>query len=308
MDVVSDAIAVMRTGQPSATRAAAGRSWRLRFAPYRGAGFHVLLRGHCWLFPEEGDPIEMSVGDVVVLSRGSGHDLSDTAGGSARDAVPFERWDGRAPDARAPVVSELLCGKYRLDSSRAHPLMAELPEVLHVPAGAGRHPQLQAVVGLLGHEMQHRDPGHDAALSGLLDLLLVYVLRGWLTDRPDVAWSRALTDPVVAAALQALHEDPARPWSIATLGERVGLSRAPLTRRFTALVGRPPMAYLAWWRMTSAARLLRETDLPLASIAAQVGGYRSAYAFSHAFKRQFGCPPGQYRATATSAELPAQAM
>jgi AraC-like DNA-binding protein len=308
MDVVSDAIAVMRTGRPSATRAVAGRSWRMRFAPYCGAGFHVLLRGHCWLFPEEGEPIPMSAGDVVVLSRGSAHELSDSASGSGLAAVPFETWNGRGVEAEEPVVSELLCGKYRLDSSRAHPLMAELPEVLHVPAGAGRHPQLQATVDLLSHEMQRHDPGHDAALPGLLDLLLVYVLRGWLTDRPDVAWGRALTDPVVAAALAALHEDPAHPWSIATLGDRVGLSRAALTRRFTALVGRPPMAYLAWWRLTSAARLLRESDLPLASVAAQVGGYTSAYAFSHAFKRQFGCPPGQYRAAATPPDLLDQAM
>jgi len=308
MDVVSDAIAVMRTGRPSAARAVAGRTWRMRFAPYCGAGFHVLLRGNCWLFPEQGEPIPMSAGDVVVLSRGRAHDLSDTATGSRLDAVPFERWDGRGTGAQGPVVSEVLCGKYRLDSSRAHPLMAELPEVLHVPAGAGRHPQLQATVELLSHEMQGRGPGHDAALPGLLDLLLVYVLRGWLTDRPDVAWSRALTDPVVAAALEAMHDDPAHPWSIATLGAQVGLSRAALTRRFTALVGRPPMAYLAWWRLTSAARLLRESDLPLASVAAQVGGYRSAYAFSHAFKRQFGCPPGQYRSGAPPSELPAQAM
>jgi AraC-like DNA-binding protein len=268
----------------------------------------VLLRGHCWLFPEEGEPIPMSAGDVVVLSRGSAHELSDSASGSGLAAVPFETWNGRGVEAEEPVVSELLCGKYRLDSSRAHPLMAELPEVLHVPAGAGRHPQLQATVDLLSHEMQRHDPGHDAALPGLLDLLLVYVLRGWLTERPDVAWGRALTDPVVAAALAALHEDPAHPWSIATLGDRVGLSRAALTRRFTALVGRPPMAYLAWWRLTSAARLLRESDLPLASVAAQVGGYTSAYAFSHAFKRQFGCPPGQYRAAATPPDLLDQAM
>ncbi len=307
MDVVSDAIAVMRTGRPSASMAVAGRSWRMRFAPYCGAGFHVLLRGHCWLFPEQGEPIPMSARDVVVLSRGIGHDMSDTATGSARDAVPFERWDGQGADPQGPVVSELLCGKYRLDSSRAHPLMAELPEVLHVPAGAGRHPQLQATVDLLSHEMQRRDPGHDAALPGLLDLLLVYVLRDWLTDRPDVAWSRALADPVVAAALQALHQDPAYPWSIETLGDRVGLSRAALTRRFTPLVGRPPMAYLAWWRMTSAARLLRESDLPLASVASQVG-YRSAYAFSHAFKRQFGCPPGQYRSSDDPARAASQAM
>jgi AraC-like DNA-binding protein len=94
--------------------------------------------------------------------------------------------------------------------------------------------------------------------------------------------------------LEALHAAPARPWRIEDLAAVVGLSRATLARRFTAVTGQSPMAYLAWWRMTLAARLLRDTDLPLPGIARQVG-YGSAYAFSHAFKRQFGLAPGRYR-------------
>jgi AraC-like DNA-binding protein len=79
------------------------------------------------------------------------------------------------------------------------------------------------------------------------------------------------------------------------LAERAGLSRATLARRFTALTGQPPMTYLTWWRMTTAARLLRDTDQPLPAIARQVG-YGSPFAFSHAFTRQFGLAPGRYRA------------
>jgi transcriptional regulator GlxA family with amidase domain len=46
--------------------------------------------------------------------------------------------------------------------------------------------------------------------------------------------------------------------------------------------------------MTSAAHLLRDSDRPLPAIAAEVG-YGSPFAFSHAFKRQFGLTPGRYR-------------
>ncbi|HEY2791334.1 MAG TPA: helix-turn-helix transcriptional regulator, partial [Micromonosporaceae bacterium] len=134
-------------------------------------------------------------------------------------------------------------------------------------------------------------------VSGLLDLLLVYVIRTWLDEHAQEGWPRALRDREVAAALTALHSDPAAPWRIEDLAAHVGLSRATLARRFTALTGQPPMAYLTWWRMTTAARLLHRTDLPLPAIAREVG-YGSPFAFSHAFKRHFGSTPGHYRAGA----------
>lgn len=110
-------------------------------------------------------------------------------------------------------------------------------------------------------------------------------------------WPAALNDPVVAAALRVLHEDPAEAWSNERLAARVGVSRATLARRFTALVGRPPMAYLGWWRLTRAAALLRDTQEPLDTIARRVG-YSSQYALSHAFSRLFGTTPGRYRTRA----------
>ncbi|MFB9711739.1 helix-turn-helix transcriptional regulator [Streptosporangium sandarakinum] len=75
---------------------------------------------------------------------------------------------------------------------------------------------------------------------------------------------------------------------------RPSLSRAAFARRFTHLVGQPPLTYLTWWRMTTAARLLRASDAPVNTIAQQAG-HSSQYTFTHAFKRQYGSPPGSYR-------------
>lgn len=296
MDVVSDAIAVMRTGQPSSARAAIDSPWSLGFAPYDGAGFHVVLRGGCRVFPDSGEPpVTLGVGDVVLFPRGGGHVLTDTAADEPRNTVPFERW---RPGEPVDGGTELLCGKYRLDRGRAHPLLAELPDVIAVAAGAGRHPELGAAVGLLGAEVRRERSGTGAVVTALLDVLLVYLLRAWFDERAEAGfsqgWTAALTDPVVAAALHALHEDPGKPWSVAALAGLAGTSRATLARRFTALVGRSPMAYLTWWRMNRAARLLRESDLPLAGIATR-SGYESPFAFAHAFKRAFGVAPGRYR-------------
>lgn len=287
MDVLSDAIAAVRVGRPTSNRLRAGPDWCYRFAPYEGAGFHVLLRGSGWLVPDDGEPVTLGPGDAVLVPHGSAHVLSSTP--DAAGAVPFE-----TAVAEPAGRTEFLCGKYRLSHARQHPLLASLPEVVHLPAEVGRHPDLRAAIDLLGVEVSERRPGSATVLTGLLDVLLVYLIRAWLTDHPDPGWPRALRDPEVAAALEALHEHPEAPWRIEDLAARVGLSRATLARRFTALTGRPPMAYLTWWRLTTAARLLQDTDLALPSIAAKVG-YASPFAFSHAFKRQFGTAPGGFR-------------
>ncbi|MFI9384329.1 AraC family transcriptional regulator [Kutzneria sp. NPDC052558] len=274
MDVVSDVITVLRTGRSSSNRTSVDARWQVPFEAYEGAGFHILLRGTCSLISDVADPVRLGVGDVVLLPHGSAHGLAG---------------DG----------TELLCGKYRLDRSRPHPLLSGLPEIIHLPATVGRHPELRAAIDLLGTEVEADRSGRDAVVSGLLDLLLVYMLRAWLEDNPTACWSQALSDPAVAGALRAIHDDPARPWTVPELAAAVGHSRATLARRFVALVGQPPMAYLTWWRMTRAARLLRDSDAPLSAIARQVG-YESPFAFSHAFKRLFGQSPNQYRLSEVS--------
>ncbi|MGX9883519.1 AraC family transcriptional regulator [Streptomyces sp. NPDC002276] len=296
MDVVSDAISAVRTGQPSSNRLRVGGSWSTRLAPYEGAGFHVVLAGSCRLVPDGGgEPVALGAGDVVLLPHGAGHVLADPSGDAAR-AVPFEEM--RRPVGDGPEV-ELLCGKYRLDRSRTHPLMAELPEVVHLPNRVGHHPELRAAVDLLAQELDERRPGACLALPSLLDLLLIYMVRAWMSEAETGSWPSVLSDPVTTAALRALHSDPAAPWTNDRLAAAAGVSRATLARRFTALVGRAPMAYLTWWRLTLAATRLRDTDASLATVAREAG-YGSPYALSHAFSREFGVTPGKYRESGTA--------
>ncbi|MFF7637276.1 AraC family transcriptional regulator [Kitasatospora sp. NPDC008050] len=326
MDVLSDAISAVRVGRPIARRVTLGGTWCGRLAGYEGAGFHTVLRGSCWLLPDDGSaPVVLGPGDTVLLPHGTGHVLADAPAGrhALERAVLFDDLladppaltapDAPAPNppaSDAPGAVELLCGKYRLDHSNPHPLLAELPSVVRLPDRPGRHPELRAAIELLAREVGTGAPGAGVTVPALLDLLLAYLVRAHLADQreaaPDPAdgtgkplpgWPAALADPVVAAALHALHEAPDRPWSNEQLAASAGVSRATLARRFTALVGRPPMAYLGWWRMTRAAALLRDTRAPIETIARQVG-YGSPYALSHAFTRTFGTTPGRYRARA----------
>ena len=301
MDVLSDALAAMRTGRPRSVRTEASAPWGLRFQPVVGASFHVVLQGTCWLIPAQRAPIPLAPGDVVFLRSGRGHGLADSPATPLASFQP-EQAGTASPIGRLRIPGPgprtvLLCGAYQLDQTRPHPLLRDLPEILHLPARLGRRTDLQAAVELLGAELEGARPGADAIVPALVDALLLYILRSWLESRSQEAaggWAAALADPAVAAALRSMHRDPARPWTVGELGAQAGLSRAPFARRFTALVGEPPLTYLTRWRMALAGRLLRETDLPLAAVAERVG-YASEFAFARAFKRAYGTAPGQYR-------------
>jgi AraC-like DNA-binding protein len=289
MDVLSDAVTAMRTGKPHSARVRHPVPFGRRFAAVGGAGFHVVLEGTCWLTPESGPPLALGVGDVAFLPRGNAHGLSDsptTPLSSAPTALPDDEDD-------LAGTSVLLCGAYLLDRSRTHPLLEDLPDVIHLPARVGTNPELRAAVDLLGVELLRSRPGADAMVPALLEVLLLQILRAHYAES-GTGWAAALRDPAVAAALRAIHGDLARAWTVGELAGLAGLSRAAFARRFGALVGRPPLGYLTWWRMTVAAGLLRDGELPLAAIARRVG-YASEFAFAHAFKREFGIAPGGYR-------------
>jgi AraC-like DNA-binding protein len=138
-------------------------------------------------------------------------------------------------------------------------------------------------------------------LDRLIDILLIQVLRQWLQTSTftEASWLRGMTDPVVEAALSAIHADPARNWDLNELAAMAHVSRATLSRKFTSLVGVSPAAYLTSWRMDLAAQRLRETEESAQDIAHAVG-YTSEFAFSRAFSRSFHQPPRRYRESARS--------
>ncbi len=296
MDVLSDAVTTMRTGRPHSNRYRLGAPWGLRFPPTDGAGFHIVLGGTCWLLPADAEPLRLTTGDIVFLPHEPGHALANDPGSPLTEFRLGGR-DREDDPGTGGAVTELLCGAYLLDRSRAHPLLADLPDIVHLPAHVGRHPRLRTAVDLLGAELAEPRAGATASVSALLELLLLYMLRAWFDDQSTgspTGWPAALADRAVSAALHAMHADPAAPWTVRELGARAGLSRTVFAQRFTALVGRPPLAYLTWWRMTMAAKLLRATDAPLSTVARRCG-YSSEFAFAKTFKREFGIAPGAFR-------------
>jgi AraC-like DNA-binding protein len=275
----------------------------------------AILRGTPWVVPSTGDAVRLDAGDIAVLRGPDAFTFADdprtpiqvvvepgprrtTAAGIELPEVSdmgVRTWvnDTRTCDDGADDSSELLIGKCRGPGEIATRLLSALPPLLVIPRST--HGE-SALVSLLAEEAARNEPGQDLVLERLLDLLLVAILREWFT-RPDTdapPWYRANADPVVGPVLRLIHSNPGHPWTVAALAGRIGVSRATLARRFTDLVGMPPMGYLTEWRIDLAADLLKNSDTTIDSIARQVG-YGSAFAFSAAFKRARGVSPQRHR-------------
>ncbi|WP_214404134.1 AraC family transcriptional regulator [Pseudonocardia lacus] len=264
----------------------------------------AVVRGTVWVAGDGGPWVRLDAGDVGV-ARGPGHyTMADDPASPPQvvvkpgqqcypigipDAYPIDlgvRTWGTDPDGPISTV----CGAYEQPGAVSQRLLDALPPLFTLSAAELASP----LVGLLATEVGRDDPGQEAVLDRLLDLLVITVLRTWFDRTAAPAWYSAHRDPLVGRALRRLHDEPARPWTVASLAADVGVSRAALARRFTEAVGEPPMSYLAGWRLALAADLLREPDATVAGVARQVG-YASPYALSTAFKRVRGVSPREHR-------------
>ncbi|MQM28213.1 AraC family transcriptional regulator [Glycomyces albidus] len=312
MDVLSDVMAVLRTGRPFAARFARTAPWSdHRSGRPNGFGVQIMVRGSAVATAEGGETFRLGPGDVLLVPHGGAHlvaDSPDTPPGPRCE--PGSEFPGaviRADDPDATHV--MLCMAYELAPNRTHPIIGTLPEFVHLPADPAARPELAGAIAMLDNELAAELRGGDTLVPALLDAILMYLLRALLGERTAecgfAGWAAALADRSIAAALEAVHAEPARQWTVASLGAVAGLSRSAFSRRFTELVGQPPLAYLTSWRLTVAARLLADTDAPLAVVARQVG-YASEFAFAAAFKRDFGLPPGQFRRQVPACEPAAE--
>ncbi len=290
IDVLSDAVAALTVAPALSVQLRTRTPWGLRFGGRRGFGFHVVVHGECLLLREGARPMVLRAGDVVLMPGGAVHALADSVASEPVELVVdrrVERVTVGGEGAETVVVS----GAYRIEAGLRHPLLAGLPDVVHLPGP--RQDRLGAAVELLAAEIEARDPGGDAIVTALVDALLIYILRAW-HDGNATGWTAAMADQAIGHTLHRMHSDPAEPWTVDRLAAEIGVARATFIRRFTRLVGEPPLTYLTRWRMITAARLLRRDRAPLAAVARAVG-YRSEFAFAKAFKREYGIAPGAYR-------------
>lgn len=277
--------------------------------------FHGVAKGACWAAIEGSPPVRLEAGDIVMFPQGDGHTISSAPGLEAErmdigmfftprppqlpfalqangDGVMTARLDGGGRSE-----STIVCGFLGCDARPFNPLLAALPRILHMPGiAADGNSWLAHFLRAAVEESNRRRPGGEAVLERVSEMMFVEVLRRYVDTLPpeQTGWLAGMRDPGIGRALALLHERPAERWTSEQLGEEAGMSRSALHERFTHLIGQPPMQYLARWRMQLAVARLRDTDAKLIEVALDVG-YESEAAFSRAFKRDLGEPPGAWR-------------
>jgi AraC-like DNA-binding protein len=300
-DVLADLLDTVRLAALMYGRFELGAPWGLQCPDTDLAHLVVVGRGSVHLEVDGGAaPIALSAGDLALLPHGGAHALRD-APGSPLHALG-QRECARVHTTEPMVLggdgarTTLVIGAFRFGAAGRTLLFEQLPRVIHVAAHEPAvSPWLVSTVQLFIAESASRNPGASVIVSRLADVLLVQAIRSHIsgTDCQERGL-RALVNPQIGKALSLIHERPADPWTVESLASAVALSRSGFAARFTALVGEPPLEYLARWRMTKAAQLLRESELSMDEVAQRVG-YQSKPSFNRAFKRWQGIAPGAFR-------------
>lgn len=274
--------------------------------------YHVITRGRGWAGIVGKAPVRIQAGDVIMFPHGDAHVMSSNPALKPtridRDWVYEHRNDPRpipvnyhgngrvSVDAPlADAETNVVCGFFGCDLRPFNPLIASLPPVLHLPALPGQDWNVQLIDQAV-RASQSNNPGSRALLERMSEMMFVDAVRRYAEKIPESmgGWLRAVHDRQIGRALALLHTHPGREWSVDLLAREVAMSRSAFYARFVQLLGQPPMHYLAGWRMQIAANMLRQRERSVASIALE-SGYESEAAFTRAFKRHMGLPPGTWR-------------
>jgi AraC-like DNA-binding protein len=301
VDVLGDLLDTLRLDTLTYGRFELGARWGIQLPDDDRAYLIVVGDGDVRL---EADgvqaPLKLVAGDVVLLPHGGAHRLRDAQASPVTLLGEDEcrRVHAGQPIRRGADMPRTTLVIFALRFRAAHRTLSirHLARSIHLAAGEpAASPGLAAAADLLLAESAAQRPGATLVMNRLADIVLIEVIRAYIAGRDCPAHSlRALSDPQIADALALVHRHPDRPWTVERLADAVALSRSVFAARFSELVGTPPGDYLARWRITKAAELLRQGTLTTTQIAAR-SGYHSEASFNRAFKRIQGTTPGAYR-------------
>lgn len=297
MDPLSDVLALLKPRSYASGGIDAGPDVAMRFATHPGIKCYAVVSGQCWLAVEGvPDPVSLKTGDCFVLPRGwpfrLATDLAITPVDAHTLVVPVR--DGRINTVNGGGHFLIVGGHFALSGNHAKVLLGALAPIVHIRKESDKAALRWAIERMM-QELRERQPGGFLLAQQLAYTMLIQALRLHLAEglQGGVGWLFALADKQMGAAINSMHEDPARRWTLQELAQCVGMSRSTFAQRFKETVGESPMEYLARWRMLLAGDRLENSRDSVAAIALSLG-YESESAFSTAFKRVMGCSPRQY--------------
>lgn len=306
MDLLSDVFSRLRlSGDLYFTTDFAG-GWGVHIPPEQQTiRFHLVVHGQCWVTVDgANEPTSLREGEFVLIPHGAGQQLLSarhapslalekivSSDNPASDGVLRHRAMGSGTDCR------LVCGFCHFDHHVSHPLFRGLPSMIVLNTQTtGQLPWLADAIRLTTIEANRSGQGVRAIISRLIEILFMQAIRAQ-THLPaglGNPFMRAMVDPQLAPALEAIHEEPDRDWTLTSLAKTARMSRTQFARRFRDTLDQTPIQYLIDWRLSTARQLLRDTDLAIADIAFR-SGYRSVPSFTRRFKERFDITPAAYR-------------
>ncbi|MDV6235498.1 AraC family transcriptional regulator [Leptospira ellisii] len=291
MDLLSEILTAAAWKSDLLARTPMYKAWGLRFPCERSGGFHILSQGSCYV-RFKGKSLPLEKGDILFIAKGLDHELISSPENKAMDIGKFREILKKENRFTGTPITTFVSVRYEVPDTAQHPFFLELPDLILIRSSEipSHHP-LHTTLILISQEVDS-GLGSDLILQKLTDILLYYVIRHWLETNPSPSpgWRSAFKDEKIRAALEALHKRPAHPWTLETLANSVGISRASLANRFRDVLGCTPMDYLARLRIEKGRNLIQEQGATLEEVS-RVVGYSSAFAFSKAFKRIHGVSP-----------------
>lgn len=266
------------------------------------AAFHLVQRGHIEIELENGDKAIAYAGEMMICFSGMAHTLYQ---GTSKPALSFKNILKGGNNIFKPSKenyaqsTSLICGIFMLHDTFLNPLFEALPSLLKISIGQGKDYSLSStasIVNLLLKEINQKSLAHSYMIERYLELLCAKSIRLYIETSPseETGWLQALKDSTVARAITTIHSQPAYDWSVKKLAQGVALSPSRFAARFTETMRITPMVYVTRWRMYLASKLLNDTQLGIEQVSTRVG-YENVAAFSRAFKRYAGSPPGAWR-------------
>jgi AraC-like DNA-binding protein len=297
-DVLSQVLKLIRLRGDHVFHGELGSGTDVNFPPGPATFLHLRTGELSVSLPHE-DSVLLRPGDFALLPHADGHTIRSDSGSTSRQC--FEAAIDFSPGRNAQTfrwamddgtAGSFLAGSFYFDGAPLRSLLTGLPKLIHLTCDkASEPPWLAAISHFLDVESRSAGPGSSLMISRLIDLLVIRTLRMWVNREGNrVGWLSGLSDERVGRALNAMHREPYRAWTVSALAETAMMSRSTFSDRFTSVVGLPPLRYLTRWRLTIAADLLRGGTLKVTEVAHSVG-YGSEAAFSRAFKEEFGYPP-----------------
>jgi AraC-like DNA-binding protein len=297
MDPLSDILSLLKLRSYISGGFDAGGDWAVAFARHEGIKLYAVITGECWLTVEgSSEPVHAKAGDCFLLPRGRPFRIATDLGLAPVDASTIYMGvrDGGVRTYNGGGDFFSVGGHFALAGPEADVLLGMLPPIVCVHKEADKE-VLRWCLDRMRQELREPQPGGFLVAQQLATMLLVQALRLHLAEGPasGVGWLFALADKRLATAINAMHAEPERRWTVQALAEQAGMSRTTFAVKFKETVGNAPMDYLTRWRMLRAGDRLAHSSDPVGAIALSLG-YESESAFSTAFSRVMGCSPRQY--------------